>query len=113
MKINCFEHKFVSRIPETLESGILYICLECNVIVHLCACGCGEKVVILIAPEHWHISYDGEGVSVYPSIGNSYFACRSHYFIKNDKVLWLEKMPIKNKVKHNKKTLFSYIRNLF
>ena len=53
MKINIFENRFVNRIPEKLYPGILYICLDCNVVVHLCACGCSEKVVIPLAPDQW------------------------------------------------------------
>lgn len=111
MRTNVFEHQFVSRIPNVIEKGILYVCLECNVIVHLCPCGCGEKVVIILAPEHWKIKYNGEGISIYPSIGNTYFSCRSHYYIRDNKVEWLEKMhtPVA-KQKQEKKSLLVQIQ---
>lgn len=43
-----FEIKSVERIPHKLKPGILYVCLECQVAVHLCACGCGAKIVKVI-----------------------------------------------------------------
>ena len=52
MKLYEMKNKFVRRVPEELEDGVLYICLECDVVVHKCACGCGEKVVLPLAPEH-------------------------------------------------------------
>lgn len=61
------KNEFVRRVPEELEDGVLYICLECDVVVHKCACGCGEKVVLPLAPEHWKLYYDGV-VTLSPSI---------------------------------------------
>ena len=61
------KNEFVRRVPKELEDGVLYICLECDVVVHKCACGCGEKVVLPLAPEHWKLYYDGV-VTLSPSI---------------------------------------------
>lgn len=86
-----------------LEPGILYICLECNVVLHLCPCGCGEKVVLPIAPNQWHFNYDGEGVTLSPSVGNFQFPCQSHYFIQNSQVIWVPESnhkPPKKKKRH-------------
>lgn len=103
MRTNEFEHRFVNRVPEILEEGVLYVCLECNLIVHLCACGCKEKVVIIIDPEHWQLRYDGEGISINPSIGNYNFACQSHYFVKKNKVMWIEDTEHSSKKREKKK----------
>lgn len=103
MKIKKFEHQFVERVPKYLDEEVLYVCLSCNVVVHLCPCGCGEKVVTPISPEHWIFTYDGEGVSLKPSIGNTYFKCRSHYYIKRNTVEWLEKMQSPHQTKNEKK----------
>ena len=89
MKCSKFDIEFVHRVPSQPKDGILYVCLECNVVVHLCACGCGEKVVLPIAPDFWKFYYDGEGVSLFPSVGNFNFACNSHYYIRNSNVLWV------------------------
>lgn len=89
MKTYRIEAEFVPRIPELLSDGILYICLPCNVAVHLCACGCKEKVVTPIDPKGWSMIYDGDTVSLNPSIGNGVYKCRSHYYIRNNEIKWL------------------------
>lgn len=88
MKIEKFEVKSVGRIPHYLEEGILYVCLECKVAVHLCACGCGEKTVTPLGENGWELHYTDAGVSLSPSIGNFSIPCKSHYFISDNKVVW-------------------------
>ena len=34
--------------------------------------------------------FDGKTVSLHPSIGNWSFACRSHYWVRNNRVQWAE-----------------------
>lgn len=94
MGVKKFELLLVSRVPKELETDKIYISLECKVIIHLCACGCGEKVVLPIDPDGWEISYDGESVTLKPSIGNFQFPCRSHYWIRNNKVEWADMPPV-------------------
>ena len=88
MKIKEYRFIFVPRIPTELESGVLYINLECNVAIHKCACGCGEKVVTPIDPKGWTLTYNGDTVTLSPSIGNWAYRCKSHYFIQRNKVKW-------------------------
>lgn len=90
MGLAVFEIKLVQRVPEELEPGLLYVCFDCNVIVHLCACGCGKKVVLPIAPDFWRVKYNGEAVSLFPSIGNFQFPCKSHYWIRENVVVWAD-----------------------
>lgn len=80
-------YKFVEFIPEELEEGILYITVEYKSAVHLCACGCGNKVVTPITPTDWKLTYDGKAVTLSPSIGNWNFDCRSHYWIRRNKII--------------------------
>jgi len=82
------KHQFVEYIPETPEPGTLYISLEYNIVVHKCACGCGVDVVTPLSPAEWALTYDGATVSLWPSIGNWSFACKSHYVIKHGQVRW-------------------------
>ena len=82
------QHKFVTAIPRELEEGVLYLSMEYKTATHLCACGCGSKVVTSITPTGWSICYNGNSVSLNPSIGNWSLPCRSHYWIKNGKVVW-------------------------
>lgn len=93
MSIKEFELQVVRRVPDILQGGILYVCFECNVVVHLCACGCSEKVVLQIAPDFWCVQYDGETVSLFPSIGNYQYPCRSHYWIEQNRVKWVRDLP--------------------
>ncbi|CAN5457029.1 hypothetical protein BH11BAC5_BH11BAC5_52870 [soil metagenome] len=80
--------KFVEYVPSELENGILYISMEYRTAVHLCVCGCGSKVVTPITPTDWQLTFDGKSVSLSPSIGNWNFECKSHYFIKNDQIIF-------------------------
>jgi len=84
------EHVFTSTIPEELEEEKLYVSIKYNTAAHLCACGCGEEVVTPLAPTEWKVMYDGETVSLHPSIGNWSYKCRSHYWIKEDYIVWAE-----------------------
>ncbi|MBZ6078827.1 DUF6527 family protein [Microvirga puerhi] len=86
-----FKHQFVEFIPGKLDDGVLYISMEYGSASHLCACGCGKKVVTPFTPTDWKLIYDGERVSLHPSIGNWNFPCESHYFITNGQVKWAGK----------------------
>ena len=82
------KHEFVKMVPEPLEQGVLYICMEYRVAIHSCCCGCGRKVVTPFSPEGWKLIFDGKTVSIRPSIGNWNFECRSHYWITNNQIEW-------------------------
>ena len=82
------EHEFVEFIPDVLEPGRLYISMEYATSMHLCLCGCQERVVTPLAPTDWRLTYDGESVSLNPSIGNWSFDCQSHYWIERSQVRW-------------------------
>jgi hypothetical protein len=79
-------HKFVEFIPDILEEGVLYISIDYCTAVHLCICGCGNEVVTPISPNDWELWFNGKTVSLYPSIGNWSFECKSHYFITKNKI---------------------------
>lgn len=85
------KHKFVDVIPNSLEDGIVYISIKYATVTHKCCCGCGNEIVTPISPTDWQLTYDGETVSLYPSIGNWGLPCRSHYWITNNKVEWSRK----------------------
>jgi hypothetical protein len=81
--------EFVDSLPQTLSAeGTVYISIPRRATAHLCLCGCGEKVVHPLRPDRWSLTYDGETISMSPSIGNSGLACRSHYWIKRSHVEW-------------------------
>ena len=81
------EHRFVEHIPERLESGILYVSMEYATSAHSCCCGCGEEVIAPFTPTDWKMTFDGEAISLWPSIGNWTLKCRSHYVIDCGKVI--------------------------
>lgn len=93
---------FIEHFPDQMESGVLYVSMKYAICAHLCACGCGEKVITPISPEQWKFVYNGVNVTLYPSIGNYALACQSHYFITDGKVVWVgEKSDKKSKRKKN------------
>lgn len=88
MKPISLSYKFVSAIPEKFEEKTLYIAIDYATVVHKCCCGCGKDVVTPLSPTDWELIYDGVSVSLSPSIGNWSFGCKSHYWIKRNKVIW-------------------------
>jgi hypothetical protein len=70
--------EFVDFIPEVLEDGKLYISQTYATAVHKCCCGCGHKVVTPLSPTGWRLAVERGFVSLYPSIGNWGYPCRSH-----------------------------------
>lgn len=88
MKETQYTPRFVEAMPEDLDSGQLYISIRFRTAAHLCACGCGTKVVTPIKPAKWALTYDGETVSLWPSIGRWQLPCKSHYIIRRNKVIW-------------------------
>lgn len=80
--------RFVEEIPETLDPGQLYVSLEHRTMIHLCACGCGNEIVLPLSRADWRFTYDGEAISVSPSVGSWSLPCRSHYVISGGRVHW-------------------------
>ena len=80
------QHRFVDSIPADIEDNVLYISVPFCTAIHRCVCGCGKEVVTPLSPTDWRFTFDGKTVSLYPSIGNWNFDCRSHYFITKSKV---------------------------
>jgi hypothetical protein len=80
------EHRFVTEVPRELEPNVLYVSIEYATAVHLCP-GCSRKVVTPFAPGSWSVSFDGETVSINPSIWNRAHECDSHYWIWKDRLI--------------------------
>jgi hypothetical protein len=79
---------FVEAFPAQLDSGVLYISTTFRTTGHLCCCGCGEEVIAPLAPSQWSVTFDGQSVTLHPSIGNWSLPCQSHYWISNNTVRW-------------------------
>lgn len=80
---------FADKRPDVFENEVVYILPRFSVGIHLCCCGCGIQVTTPFDPDEWQLTYDGRSISLEPSIGNRSLPCRSHYFIRNNRVLWL------------------------
>ena len=80
--------EFVDLIPGALRDGTLYVSMSYATAVHKCCCGCGHEVVTPLSPRDWALIFDGETVSLLPSIGNWSFPCQSHYWIKHNQIHW-------------------------
>lgn len=86
-----YTHKFVKAFPDTLEEGILYVSVEFGTAAHRCFCGCGCEVYTRFSPRDWSMRFNGEAVSISPSIGNWSFSCQSHYILEGGRVRWADK----------------------
>jgi Family of unknown function (DUF6527) len=84
------KHEFVEFIPEECQEGTVYVSIRFATVSHLCVCGCKNKVVTPLRPTDWQLIFDGKTISLYPSIGNWSFPCRSHYWIRKNRVRWAE-----------------------
>jgi hypothetical protein len=87
-KIN---HNFVETMPEELEEGVLYVSIRHRIALHRCFCGCGVEVSTPLSPLEWKLIFDGETVSLSPSVGVWGLPCQSHYWIKRNRVHWAGK----------------------
>lgn len=92
MRQTHLSHEFVEFIPERLDEGVLYISRRYGTAAHKCCCGCGGEVITPLAPTDWSMRLESGYVTLYPSIGNWSFPCRSHYWIRRNKVVWAGEM---------------------
>ena len=87
MRHQTLEHRFVRNVPRELDSGVLYLSMDYATAVHSCCCGCGDRVVTPFTPTDWRMTFDGESISLHPSVGNWNQKCRSHYVVQRSRVL--------------------------
>lgn len=85
-------HVFVEHIPAILADATLYVSLPFATVVHRCVCGCATEIVTPLTPTDWELTFDGETISLSPSIGNWHIPCQSHYWIDRSRVRWARAM---------------------
>ena len=88
MKQFTVTHEFVESIPDELQDGRLYVSIPFATAAHKCCCGCGNEVITPLSPTAWALTFDGETVSLEPSIGSWSLPCKSHYWITRNEVTW-------------------------
>ncbi len=87
MRHRILEPRFVQQIPRELEEGVLYVSMQYGTVVHSCCCGCGLDIVTPLTPTDWQLTFDGETISLWPSVGNWNLPCKSHYVIRRNRVI--------------------------
>jgi len=92
MRQTALRPEFVEFIPEQLEDGVLYISHRYGTAMHLCCCGCGREVVTPLNAAGWTLEVASGGITLRPSIGNWSLPCRSHYLIRQGRVVWARDM---------------------
>jgi hypothetical protein len=96
VKIQAIRPEYVGQLPDRLEEGVLYIAEEFNLTAHKCCCGCGEDVYNKLSPVKWRLIKMRDGsVSLEPSVGNWKYACESHYWIRENRVIDAGPMSVK------------------
>lgn len=88
--IRTIRARYVDAIPSDLEDGFLYVSTAYGTAVHRCCCGCGKEVVTPLGPTDWSVTVAAGAITVFPSIGNWSFPCKSHYWITRGQVRWAE-----------------------
>lgn len=79
----------VVSFPKPLAEGVLYISKRFAVSAHMCACGCGTDVILALSPAQWRLTRHADGTaSLSPSVDNSSFPCRAHYWIRHGRADW-------------------------
>jgi hypothetical protein len=91
MRIDVVTPQQVELAPRPLIPGVLYVSQKYRVVIHLCCCGCGEKVVTPLSSAEWQLKLHEGIATMQPSIGNA-TACRSHYWIRQNRVVWVPNM---------------------
>ena len=91
MSRSTYTHKFVKAFPDRLDEGVLYVSVQFATSAHRCFCGCGSEVYTRFSPTDWSMKFDGQTVTINPSIGNWSFACQSHYILTYGRVRWADK----------------------
>jgi hypothetical protein len=86
--INELTTEIVEFIPDELKDGVIYVSFIYSVAIHKCCCGCGIQVVTPLGNGGWQLLLSNDLATLSPSIGNQQFPCKSHYLIKNGKVIW-------------------------
>ena len=99
-RVTTIRHVFTDSLPGELDDGVAYVSIRYTVVIYMCCCGCRNRVVTPVNPEAWELTFDGKSISLYPSVGNRNLPCRSHYWIRRNRIEWLRSFPEPGRVAH-------------
>lgn len=71
--------------PAVLEQDVLYVSRAYNTTAHLCASGCGFRVVLPLGKGGWELT-DEQNLTIRPSVHVP--KCNSHYWIRHGSIQW-------------------------
>lgn len=94
----CFKHKnykikYLIDPPDNIQSETIYIIGDRNkywALYFKCPCGCGADIALNILEDtklFWKYKIIKNKITIIPSI-NRIVGCKSHFLIKNGKVVW-------------------------
>jgi hypothetical protein len=91
--IKAITPEYVERMPEKadMKPGVLYISENFGLAIHLCACdSCGFETVTPLddGKVGWQMTKDDGRITLSPSIGCFQHPCKSHYWIRQNEVVW-------------------------
>lgn len=72
-----------------MKDGVLYVTEIYKHAKHLCMCGCGNVVHTGLNKTHgWQLLKTNAVTSLVPSVYSAQLPCKSHYFLRNNTVVW-------------------------
>jgi Family of unknown function (DUF6527) len=92
MRVQYLRPEYVEYIPRDMVDGTLYISKKFKTASHRCCCGCGTKIVTPLRETEYALTERGGQVSLRPSIGNWNHPCQSHYWVRDNQIVWAGRM---------------------
>lgn len=60
--------------------------------IFMCPCRCNEIIQVNLMSTHkpnWRVMVGHKGITLYPSVWIHAFSCKSHFWLKDNKVWWV------------------------
>ena len=96
-RVQHLDEPIYAMLPDepSLEDGVLYVVDAPHYVEYNCPCGCGNVVMIpyyTSEPEKgdygWGLTEQEGKISLYPSVFSTAWPCKSHYFIRDNRIVW-------------------------
>lgn len=88
------EIKSLNELPDRLGSYFYIVVNEGHLkwLVFSCPCGCGDKIEVNLMKSIypvWRLTRSNKGVTLMPSLWRGYGTCGSHFWIRDNKIVWV------------------------